>query len=262
MRRRGFCLWRSLRALTYLLILFSLLFALALMADRLDRQMATAQQPDPVSPLVIYPAPVTNVVSSPPANVHVQVLVNLAPEITGHETITVVLDPPEQATATDVPPTATEEPTGTPVRPVATDVPPPATKEPTTTPVQPTATVVLPTATKVPPTATKAPTGTPVRPVATDVPPTATKEPAATPVKPTSTTGPTATLLITHYHTNVRCGPALSYEVLQSTTAGRRFIITGQKDGWWRVMLSAGHGWIHKSLGRAEGDVASVPVVP
>jgi hypothetical protein len=96
-------------------------------------------------------------------------------------------------------PTATAEPTATPVPPTATPVPPTptatATAEPTATPVPPTptATEVDPTATPVPPTATPVPpTATPVPPTATPVPPTATPvPPTATPVPPTAT--PTAT---------------------------------------------------------------------
>ena len=64
-------------------------------------------------------------------------------------------------------PTATPEPTATPIPPTATPVPPTATPEPTATPVPPTATPVPPTATPIPPTATP-------------VPPTATPEPEET----------------------------------------------------------------------------------
>ena len=110
-------------------------------------------------------------------------------------------------------PTATAEPTATPVPPTATPVPPTptatATAEPTATPVpEPTATPVPePTATEVPePTATPVPptpTATPVpeptatevpEPTATPVPPTPTAtevpEPTATPVPPTATATP------------------------------------------------------------------------
>jgi len=112
-------------------------------------------------------------------------------------------------------PTATAEPTATPVPPTATPVPPTptatATAEPTATPVPPTptatevdptatpvpptptATEVDPTATPVPPTATPEPTATEVPPTATPVPPTATPEPTATEVPPTATPEPTAT---------------------------------------------------------------------
>jgi len=118
---------------------------------------------------------------------------------------------PVPPTATPVPPTptatATAEPTATPVppTPTATEVDPTATPvpptptatevDPTATPVPPTptATEVDPTATPVPPTATPVPpTATPVPPTATPVPPTATPvPPTATPVPPTAT--PTAT---------------------------------------------------------------------
>ena len=99
-------------------------------------------------------------------------------------------------------PTATPEPTATPIPPTPTPVPPTPTPEPTATPPPPTPTPVPPTPTPVPPTATPEPTATPIPP--TPVPPSATPIPPTpvpptptpippTPVPPTATPEPTAT---------------------------------------------------------------------
>jgi hypothetical protein len=125
----------------------------------------------------------------------------------GATRFTVIVNPPPTATPvptnTPVPPTRTpvpptRTPTATP-EPTETPVPPTATPESTDTPVPPTATPVPPTATPVPPTATPEPTDTPVPPTATPkptetpVPPTVTPKPTETPVPPTVTPKPTET---------------------------------------------------------------------
>ena len=99
---------------------------------------------------------------------------------------------PEQTQAVVVPPTATAQPSNTPVPPTATTqpsntpVPPTATTQPSNTPVPPTATT-KPSSTPIPRTATTQPSNTPI-------PPTATTQPSNTPIPPSATSASSGAL--------------------------------------------------------------------
>ncbi|MBI1299963.1 DUF11 domain-containing protein, partial [bacterium] len=118
------------------------------------------------------------------------------------------------ATATAIPPTATQTPTATatPVPPTAT-----ATQTPTATPVPPTAThtpTPTATATSIPPTATPMPTPTAT---ATSIPPTAT--PMSTPIATATSIPPTATPMPTPTATATSIPPTATHTPTPTVTS-------------------------------------------